>query len=109
MIQKSWNDKKILKYCREHKYSNVFNKEYKQVIPSTPVYEVTRYVNSKHPDIEKILEWCKKNCLYRYEMCQWHLGYENNIFFKFYSKLDYLNYYRWYDKTFLPKIEIEIR
>jgi len=107
MIQKFWNDKKIIKYCRENKSTTVFNKEYKEL--DRPIYEVTRYVNTKHSDIQKILEWCKANCIYRYEICQWHLGYENNVFFKFYSKLDYINYYRWYDKTFLPKVEIEIK
>ena len=107
MIQKSWNDKKILKYSRENKYSNVFNSDFKDLEP--PIYEVTRYVASTHIDILKILEWCKANCLYRYEMCQWHLGYENKIFFKFYSRLDYTNYYRWHDKTFLPKVDVEVK
>jgi hypothetical protein len=108
MIQKTWTDKRIWKFCKKHKFSLIF-KENKTGAASAPVYEVTKYKNSEHSDIKKILEWCKVNCIYRYELGQWHLGYENNVFFKFSSREDYTEFYRFYDKTFLPRIDVEVR
>ena len=107
MIQKTWNDERIYKFCKKHKFSLFFNthRETEQL----PSYEITRYKDRTHPDIKKILDWCEDNCVFQYVMCQWHLGYENNIFFKFHDKEDYKNFYRWYDKTFMPKIEVEVK
>lgn len=107
MIQKSWNDKKINKFCRENKYTSVFNPTYKQL--SVPVYVVTSYKDRSHQELQRIIEWCKTNCLFRFEICQWHLGYENNVFIKFFSRHDYINYDRFYDKTFLPKIDVDVK
>lgn len=107
MIQKTWTDMRIYKFCKKHKFSLFFNETKK--VKDSPVYEVTRYTDRDHPDVQKILEWCRQNCTSRYVMCQWHLGYENNVFFKFFSKEDAKKYYRYYDKTFLRSIEVETR
>jgi hypothetical protein len=107
MIQKSWNDKKINKFCRENKYTQVFNSAYKEL--SVPVYVVTNYKDRNNSELQRVVEWCKEHCLYRFEICQWHLGYENNIFLKFFSRQDYTNYDRFYDRTFLPRIDVEVR
>lgn len=107
MIQKSWNDKKIVKFCRENKYTQVFNSEYKEL--DVPVYVITNYKDRRNTELLRAINWCKDNCLYRFEICQWHVGYENNIFLKFFSRQDYINYDRFYDRTFLPKIDVEVK
>ena len=108
MIKKSWNDIKIANFCRENKYTQVFNSEYKKE-SSTPIFVVTNYKNRNAQELQRIVEWCKENCLYRFEVCQWHLGYENHIFLKFFSRQDYVNYDRFYDKAFLPRIDVEVK
>ena len=109
MIQKTWTDKRIYRFCKKHKFSFAFN-EY-----ATPFNsfgwseEITKYVDRNHTELVRMLDWCADNCFYRYELCQWHLGYENNVVLRFYSKEDHAKFYSFYDKTFFPKVEVETK
>lgn len=105
MIQKNWTTKQIYYFCKNNKYTETYNTEKE----CSPIYEITKFKNLDNPILEKILSWCRNNCECRWELCRWHLGFENNIFFKFYSKKDALAFYRYYDKVALPKIDVDMR
>ena len=90
-------------FTRENKYTKSFNKDK----TSSPImYQVLKFIDLEHPNIKKILNWCSENCKFRYDICQWHLGYDNNIFLRFHSKEDYNNFYTFYDSNFLSCSEI---
>jgi len=106
MIKKHFSEIELLEFTRTHKYTKSFNKEKSD---SSPVkYQILKFVNLEHPNMKKILTWCSENCNFRYDVCQWHLGYGNSIFIKFYANNDYSKFYTFYDSNFFPRIDVRI-
>lgn len=106
MIKKHFSDLDRLMFTRKHKYTKSFNKD--KSSSSIIVYQVLKFIDLEHPNVKKILNWCLENCKFRYDICQWHLGYDNNIFLRFYDNEDYKNFYTFYDSNFFSKIDVRI-
>ena len=107
MIQKNWNDIEIFEFCKTNSFTQIFNSG--KTCKDVPTYEILPIYSRDDNKLLNIMQWCKDNCTRRYELRQWHLGYGNNVFLKFYSKQDYLAFYSFYDKTAFRKIDVEVR
>lgn len=107
MIKKDWSDIRIYQFCKHNRYTEVINESKMSV--DVPFIEVTFFSNRENAKYLKLREWILDNCKKRVDICQWHLGYDNKIFLRFYNKTDLQNFYRFYDKLLYPKvIDVEV-
>lgn len=102
MIRKNWTDLDIYNFCRQNKHTE-YHKKDKKII-SIPKIEVTKFTSRNNSQFIKLRDWISTNCLSQVDICQWHLGYENNIFLKFYSLEDLYRFYKFYDKLIYTRI-----